>query len=95
MWYYAPKTGKILPEAFVKKLNETFGDKTIDVCIMHKTLIRYPEPTVIEILKKTKSRNHAVRRYMEIHDVSKEEAKRMVHQIANDLKRFKGESKNV
>ena len=88
MWYYAPKTGRYVPQGYLDNIDEVYGEGTSKVLIRDKKVGRAKDPSVIDIYKSTKSKGHAVRRYCEIHGCGLKEAFDMVDKIIEDLDRM-------
>lgn len=88
MWYYAPKTGRYVPEGYLYNIDEVYGEGTSDVLIRDKKLVPAKNPSVIDIYKSTKSKVHAVKRYREIHGCGLKEAFDMATKIIEDIERM-------
>lgn len=88
MWYYAPKTGRYVPQGYLDNIDEVYGEDTSKVLIRDKKVVRVKNPSVIDIYKSTKSKVHAVKRYREIHGCGLKEAFDMVTKIIEDIERM-------
>lgn len=88
MWYYAPKTGRYVPEGYLDNVDEVYGEGTSKVLIRDRKVVVAKNSSVIDIYKSTKSKVHAVRRYREIHGCRLKEAIDMVTKIIEDIERM-------
>lgn len=88
MWYYAPKTGRYVPQGYLDNLDEVYGEGASKALIRDKKVVRAKNPSVVDIYKSTKSKVHAVKRYREIHGCGLKEAFDMVTKIIEDIERM-------
>lgn len=92
MWYKSEVTGKIIADSTKYSIDSVCGDGTFDGYISNG-LLKEVEPSVVDVLKSTRSRTLAARRFKEIHGVDLENAMEEVSKIQKDIYRFQRKAK--
>lgn len=89
MWYRSVLTGKLFDDYVVRTANAIYGADMFELYKENGYVKEVSDPSVIDILKETKSFVAATRRYREIHEeTTLKDGYEMVKRIYSDMKRF-------
>lgn len=84
-WYKSTYTNKIIARTAAKVTNNIFGVGTFDSYVEDGVLVPVDNPSVIDVLRDTRSKKLAVIRYQELHKCSAAEAEKGVAILKRDM----------
>lgn len=88
MWYRSKATNKVIHSSAARLYDNICGIGMFDGCVKSGYLIPIENPSVIDILRDTRSVHLATVRYREIHHCSVKEAKIEVKKLKADIASF-------
>lgn len=88
MWYRSKATNKVIHSSAARLYDNICGNGMFEGCVKSGYLIPIENPSVIDILRDTRSVHLAAVRYREIHHCSVKEAKIEVKKLKADMGSF-------